>query len=124
MLEMEQYTCTNCPMGCPLQLTHEGENILEVFDYQCNRGLKYAKQEFSDPRRSLSTTVAISHARWARLPVKVSAPIPKDRVIEAAREIHQLQIESPVKRGQVLMSNFLGEKDIEVVALRSMERIS
>ena len=37
-------------------------------------GAKYARQEFTDPRRSLSTTVAIAGARWARLPVKTTRP--------------------------------------------------
>jgi CxxC motif-containing protein len=124
MSETERYTCIGCPIGCPLQLIHEGNEITEISGHGCNRGAKYARQEFTDPRRDLSTTVAISGALWERLPVKVTGPILKDRVMEAAREIHALHISAPVKLGQVLIADFMGEKGVHVVACRSMERVS
>jgi CxxC motif-containing protein len=123
MTEAKEYTCIGCPIGCPLQLEHEGSVIKEVFGYECDRGAKYARQEFTDPRRSMSTTVAISDAIWQRLPIKVSGAIHKDQVLEAARKIHELRIEAPVEKGQILIKNFLGEKDIHVVACRSMKRM-
>lgn len=124
MIEIKQYICIGCPVGCPLQLEHENNQIKEVSGYECNRGAKYARQEFSDPRRSISTTVAISGALRPRLPVKVSDPVHKDRIIEAARKIHELKVEAPVEMGQVLIKDFLGEKGIDVVASRSMKRVA
>jgi CxxC motif-containing protein len=121
--ETKQYTCIGCPIGCPLQLEHAGAEIKEVQGHECDRGAKYARQEFTDPRRGLSTTVAISGALWMRLPVKVTGPVPKDRVLEAAREIHKLNLEAPVKMGQVLIKDLLGEKGVDVVATRSMEQV-
>ena len=123
MSETEKFVCIGCPVGCPLQLTHEGTEIVEIEGAACNRGAKYARQEFTDPRRGMSTTVWIEGARWKRLPVKVSKPIPKDRVIEAAQAIHRLRVVAPVKRGQVLLGDLLGEQGIEVVACRTMERL-
>lgn len=123
MSEVEKFVCIGCPVGCPLQLTHEGREITEVEGNACNRGAKYARQEFIDPRRSMSTTVRIEGARWRRLPVKVSKPIPKERVIEAARLIHRLRVEAPVSSGQVLIVDFLGEPGVEVVACRTMVRL-
>jgi CxxC motif-containing protein len=120
----QKYTCIGCPIGCPLQLVHEGDEIMEISGYECNRGAKYAKQEFTDPRRELSTTVEITGARWKRLPVKVTGPVEKGRVLEAARQIHQLKIKAPVKLGQVLIKDFFGEKGIDVIACRSMEQLS
>ena len=89
-----------------------------------NRGAKYAKQEFTDPRRELSTTVAIAGARWKRLPVKVTGPVERGRVMEAARKIHQIKVQAPIKLGQILIKDFMGEKGIDVVACRSMENIA
>ena len=119
----EKFVCIGCPIGCPLQLTHEGQEIVEIEGASCNRGAKYARQEFTDPRRGMSTTVWIDGGRWKRLPVKVSAPIPKGRVLEAAREIHKLRVEAPVKRGEVLIRDFLGEPGVEVIACRTMSRV-
>jgi CxxC motif-containing protein len=123
MIENEHYTCIGCPIGCPLQLKHEGSEIKEISGYQCNRGAKYARQEFIDPRRSLSTTITISEALWDRLPVKVTGPIHKAQVREAVRKIHQLSVKAPVRLGQVLIEDFMGEKSIHVVSCRSMKRI-
>jgi CxxC motif-containing protein len=121
MAKAKEYTCIGCPIGCPLQLVHRGNKITEISGYECDRGAKYARQEFTDPRRELSTTVEIVGARWRRLPVKVTGPVEKGRIIEAARKIHELQVNAPVKLGQVLIEDFLGEKGIDVVACRTME---
>ena len=124
MVESAQFICIGCPIGCPLQLQHGGGKITEISGHECNRGAKYARQEFTDPRRSLSTTVAVSGAKWMRLPIKVTEPVEKDRVIEAVRKIHELHIEAPVRLGQVLIHDLLGEKDVNVVACRSMQRVN
>lgn len=122
MSETKRFVCIGCPIGCPLQLSHEGTEIIEVHGYECNRGAKYAHQEFKDPRRELATTVTIRGARWARLPVKVSGAVPKERVLEAALAIHGVVVDAPVQLGQVLLRDLLGERGLDVVATRSMER--
>lgn len=122
MTDTRNFTCIGCPMGCPLRLTHEGSEILEIEGASCNRGAKYARQEFTDPRRNLSTTVAIEGARWKRLPVKVTRPIAKGRVLEAARAIHRVRAQAPVRRGDVLLDRLLGEEGVQVVATRSVDK--
>jgi len=122
MSESRQFVCVGCPIGCPLQLDHEGRKIIEVSGNECDRGAKYAHQEFTDPRRGLATTVAISGACWARLPVKSSGPVPKERILEAARMIHKVRVEAPISLGQVLLTDLLDQEGLNVVATRSMER--
>jgi CxxC motif-containing protein len=117
------FICVGCPIGCPLQLELCGDEIIEVSGNECDRGAKYAQQEFTDPRRALSTTVAISDALWARLPVRTTGVVPKDRVMEAARLIHGIQVTAPVANGEVLLENLLGEVDNHVIATRSMARL-
>lgn len=123
MTETRSFVCIACPIGCPLVLTHEGRTVIEVEGNACDRGAKYARQEFSDPRRLLSTTVAIRGAAGPRLPVKVTKAIPKERVVEAARRIHALRVDAPVERGRILLSGLLGEEGVDVVACRSMGRV-
>jgi CxxC motif-containing protein len=124
MPDSEKFVCVGCPIGCPLELEHEGDQIIEVAGNDCKRGAKYAKQEFSDPRRSLATTVAISGAVWGRLPVKSSGQVPKHRVMEAARVIHEIRCRAPVEAGQVLFEGLLGEAGLDVIATRSMENVA
>jgi CxxC motif-containing protein len=121
MTETKELICIRCPMGCPLRLEHEGTSIVEISGNECKRGAKYARQEFTEPRRGLSTTVAIANGQWERLPVKTIIPVYKDRVIEAAREIHRLNnLQAPVRIGQVLIKDLLGEPGLDVVATRSI----
>jgi CxxC motif-containing protein len=123
MPDTDKFVCIGCPVGCPLELAHQGDQIIEVAGNDCRRGEKYAKQEFTDPRRSLSTTVAISGAVWGRLPVKTTGQVPKHRVLEAARAIHQIRCRAPVEAGQVLLEGLLDETGLDVIATRSMEEV-
>jgi CxxC motif-containing protein len=121
--ETQDYVCIACPIGCPLQLVHERDSIREISGNNCKRGAKYARQEFTDPRRSFSTTIPIEGAIYARLPVKLSAPIRKEDVLEAARVVRGLSTSAPVACGEVVLSGLLGEEGIDVVACRTMERM-
>ncbi len=119
----KEYVCIACPIGCPLRLVHEGDEIKEVEGQKCNRGAKYAKQEFTDPRRTFSTTIVIEGGLYCRLPVKLTAPVPKEKIMEAADEIHKLRAKAPVKVGEVLKKGLLGIDGVDVVACRSMKRV-
>jgi CxxC motif-containing protein len=121
--ETRDYVCIACPIGCPLELVHRGDTIEEISGNNCKRGAKYARQEFTDPRRSFSTTIPIEGAIYPRLPVKVSSPIRKEDVLEAARVIRRLSTSAPVACGEVVLTNLLGEEDVDVVACRTMERV-
>ncbi len=121
--ETQDYVCIACPIGCPLQLVHREDTIEEISGHNCKRGAKYARQEFTDPRRSFSTTIPIEGALYPRLPVKLSAPIRKENVLEAARIIRGLSAAAPIACGEVLLTGLLGEDDVAVVACRTMKRV-
>ena len=119
--ENTDFVCIACPMGCPLVLTTDGDEIKEVTGQQCNRGAKYAKQEYTDPKRTFSTIIPIVGALYDRLPVKLTAAVPKDRIFEACKEIHKLRAKAPVKVGEVFLEGLLGIDGVNVVACRSMK---
>ncbi len=121
MAEIRELTCIRCPVGCPLRLEHEGNTIIEISGNECKRGAKYARQEFVEPRRALSTTVAVLGGRLERLPVKTVRPVRKEWQLQAAREIHRLRVRLPVRMGQVLIEDLLGEPGMQVVATRSLD---
>ena len=117
------YLCIGCPLGCRLELDEDdaGE-IVEIRGASCRKGERYAAQEHTDPRRILTTTVAIDGARWPRLPVKTLEPIPRDQVAEAARELAALSITAPIRLGEVVVDDVLGT-GIAVVATRDMDTV-
>jgi CxxC motif-containing protein len=114
--------CLRCPIGCALELAHQGDTLQEVSREHCDRETKYVRPAVSEPGRGLTTTVPITGGRWPRLPVKVTAPVPRSRVMEAARIIHGLRVTAPVRLGDVLLEGLLGDPALRVVATRSMAR--
>ena len=120
--QVQHFVCISCPIGCPLRLVHQGDEILEIEGPECNRGAKYARQEFTDPRRTFSTTVPISGALYGRLPVKLSAPVPRPAIPAAMAAIRRLSCEAPVRLGQVLLRDVAGVAGVDVVSCRTMDR--
>lgn len=121
MASVHQLTCITCPVGCRLHLTAEGKEVLEVKGYRCKRGVKYAREEFTDPRRTLTTTVEVIDGVIPMLPVRTANSIPKDRTMEFMKELAKIKTQAPVKIGQVIADNILG-LGIPVIACRNMER--
>lgn len=117
--ETTHYLCTGCPLGCRLEVEHEEGEIVEVRGFSCKRGKTFAVQEFTDPRRSVSTTVRVEGGRWARLPVKTAEQVPKDRVQELCDALHRLTLHAPVRMGDVVVGDAAGT-GIAVVATRDM----
>jgi CxxC motif-containing protein len=120
--ETTKLICITCPVGCALDVTHDGETILNVDGNACKRGIDYAKQEITDPRRMVTTTVRVKGGLHPLLPVYTSAPIPKPRIFDLLREIRQVEVEAPVKMGQVILSNVV-ETDVNVLASRDMPAV-
>jgi len=114
-------TCICCPHGCSLKVVKEGDKVVSVTGNGCGRGAAFGEQEVIDPRRVFSTTVPIVGAICGKIPVKLTAQFPKTRLIEAAFEIQKLHLKAPVKVGQVLIKDLLGEKGCNVVACRTLD---
>ena len=114
-------TCICCPHGCSLKVVKEGDKVVSVSGNSCSRGAAFGEQEVIDPRRVFSTTVPIEGAICGKIPVKLTQQFPKTRLIEAAYEIQKLRLKAPVKVGQVLIKDLLGEKGCDVVACRTLD---
>ncbi len=117
------YLCIGCPLGCRLEVDEDNHgDIIEIRGSSCRKGDRYAQQEHTDPRRSVTTTVAISGGIWPRLPVKTSGEIPKDQVLAACEELRRVRVQAPVKMGDVLLDDLLGT-GCAVIATRDMPEI-
>ena len=119
----ENLICITCPMGCTLEVTHEGSTVLHVDGNTCNRGLAYVQRELTDPRRMVATTVRVRGGLHPLVPVYTSEPFPKPRISELLEEIRKVAVEAPVTMAQVIMEDALGT-GIDIVASRDMPRQS
>ncbi len=109
-----------CPMGCEMQVTIEAGKVTGVTGNTCPRGLKYAEDEITAPKRMLTTTVKIEGGILPLIPVVSSAALPKDKVLACAEALRNVTLKAPVKEGDVVVANILG-LNVDIVASRDME---
>lgn len=109
-----EMTCIVCPNSCKLKIwyssklnSNEGESQIKVVGNKCPRGEKFAIEELTAPKRSISSTVATCFVDLPVVPVKTSKEIPKERIFDVMREINGVLIEEEMKAGDVVISNVL-----------------
>ncbi|PRX27163.1 CxxC motif-containing protein [Orenia metallireducens] len=114
-------TCVSCPMGCDLNVEVIDEEIKKVEGNRCPRGVEYAKAEYFNPTRVLPTTAKVKGGILPLVPVKTAKPIPKGLLEKAMREIAKVELEAPVKLGDIVIKNVL-DTGVDVVATRDLAK--
>jgi CxxC motif-containing protein len=125
-MSMTELICITCPIGCRLEVEKKyikGRTTYSVRGHTCKRGEKYAIEEMTCPTRMVTTTVRIEGGTLPRIPVKTSAPIPKEKVFECMRLLNDVRLFAPIKCGDKVIENVMG-LNIHIVASRSLEKIS
>lgn len=117
----EKLICVTCPKGCTLMVTREGKTVLSV-ENGCKRGHEYARQELTDPRRMVASSVKIKGGIHPLMPVYTSAPFPKPRIPELLAALRKVELHAPVSLDQVVMTDVLGS-GINIKASREMRKI-
>lgn len=113
--------CIACPRGCQMEVEVVSNGVTKyvVSGNQCPRGEQYGIKEMSNPTRMVTSTVVMKNGHLSRLPVRTSDAIPKDKIFECMRTLDQIEVEGPVKVGDVIVKNLLG-LEIDIIATRSM----
>lgn len=114
--------CISCPMGCRLTVKLEGNEVISVTGNTCPRGEEYARKECTNPERILTSTVKINGAVHRVLPVITDREIPLGKLFEAMEAIRKVEVDAPVREGDILIEDILGT-GANVIASRSMDRI-
>lgn len=115
---MKELICIGCPQGC--HLTVDENNDYKVSGNSCERGAEYGRNEIMAPKRVLTSTVKLTGGAIGRCPVKTKEAIPKEKIMDAERCVHQVIIKAPVKIGQVIISD-IAETGIDLIATKDVE---
>lgn len=126
---MPSLTCIVCPIGCSLTVEEPSgkEGALAVSGNRCARGMAYAQEEVRAPKRVVTATCGIAPAPQddapgipaRRVPVKTSAPCPKEKIPQLLSDIYKARVSLPVTPGDKVISDWQGS-GIDVVAVRSL----
>lgn len=118
-MSVKEITCIVCPLGCKIQVEIEGEDIKNITGYSCPRGLKYAKDEVTMPRRTITTSIRAKNGHLPLLSVRTKGTVPKEKTEEIMMELAKIEVEAPVKIGDVVVANIL-DTGIDIIATRNL----
>ena len=110
--------CIICPIGCRLTVTGTSDD-LKVSGNRCKKGISYAQDEITNPMRVVCTTVKIKGGIHKVIPVKTDKPISEKFKLEVVKAINSIELESPVKIRETVISDLFGT-GVNIVAERDM----
>ena len=114
MNQLQELICITCPKGCVTKVGEEGGHI-KIAGRICKKGQAYIKQEYIQPKRILTSTVAVESCSIKRLPVRTRETIPKELLFSAMGAISAVRIKPPIKIGAVILADVCGT-GVDVVA--------
>ncbi|MBQ4642365.1 MAG: DUF1667 domain-containing protein [Oscillospiraceae bacterium] len=114
--------CIGCPLGCPMIVTVEGTQVVEVKGHTCPRGEKYAHKEVTDPTRTVTSTVRLQGSMTGTpvISCKTATDIPKGQIRQVMEAINAVVATAPVTIGQVLAENIAGT-GVALIATKAAE---
>lgn len=121
-MEKLNLICIQCPLGCPLVVTVENGQVVEVEGNTCKRGEIYAKKEVTAPTRTVTSTVKVENGTRTVVPVKTKLDIPKGDIFKCMKEIDAVSMTAPVKIGDIVIENVCGT-GVSVVATANVDKI-
>lgn len=120
---MTELTCIVCPRGCKITVEDSSPQSFKASGYSCKRGEKYAFDEMTAPKRTLTSTVIVKGGIHQRLPVKSSRAMDKALIVNACRALNGIEVNAPVSCGDVVVKNILNS-GADIVATRDMDIIN
>ena len=111
-METRNLTCIGCPLGCAITVTMDGGNVVSITGNTCKRGETYGITEMTAPKRVVTSIVKVDNREDAFVSVKSAAPITKSKMFEAMDIIRAAKISAPVRIGDIVIKDILGETDI------------
>lgn len=117
----KEFICIRCPMGCPLTVTMEGDEVT-VTGNTCPRGEEYGKKELLNPTRVITSSVNVINGVIPMVSVKTKQDIPKGRIFDVMKEIRQTTVNAPVRIGDVILANCAGT-GVDIVATKNVDVI-
>ncbi|MDY3795768.1 MAG: DUF1667 domain-containing protein [Agathobacter sp.] len=119
-METRNLTCIGCPLGCSLSVQIENEQVVSVSGNTCPRGDAYARKEVTNPTRIVTSTVRVAGAYGGMVSCKTQEDIPKNMIFDVVNALKDVEVNPPVRIGDVLVENVAGT-GVNVVATKNMK---
>ena len=120
-METRELICIGCPLGCPLTVTLENNQVTSVTGNTCPRGDAYARKEVTNPTRIVTSTVRVSGGVSPMVSCKTASDIPKGKIFEVTECLKDVLVPAPVAIGDVLLRNVAGT-GVDIIATKNIEK--
>lgn len=117
---LREFTCIICPNGCDIEARIEDGKLLTVEGALCPKGEAYVKQELINPQRTIATSVLVRGGVLPLASVRLTAPVPRERLRDVMDEIKKISLDAPVAAGTVVIKNIMGF-DSDVIVTKSVD---
>ena len=119
MQEQRRFICVICPVGCTIDASIESGELREITGHACKRGVAFVHEELTAPKRMLTTTVRVKGGKLPLVPVRSTAPLPKELLLPVAALLRKVTLEAPVREHQVVVANVLGT-GVDIITSRDL----
>lgn len=118
-MEVRELICIGCPLGCPVTVTMDNGEVVEVKGNTCKRGDVYARKEVTNPTRIVTSTVKVKGGSLAMVSVKTKNDIPKEKIFDCVRALKGVEVQAPVHIGDVIMTDVAGT-GVDIIATKEV----
>jgi CxxC motif-containing protein len=119
--EKTHFVCVVCPIGCEIDVVHDGSKIISMEGNKCEKSKEFVSQELIEPMRILTTTVRIEGSRWPVIPVRTDKAVPKRLFPQVMKRLRRITLQAPVNISDVVVRGIL-RTGANVIATRTMHR--
>lgn len=117
----KEMICINCPMGCRLTVDDSDVNDIKVSGNTCPRGVTYAKNEVTAPKRMVTGSVRVIGGAIPMVSVKTREAIPKQLIFDSLELLKNITLTAPVKIGDVVVENICG-CGVDFIATKNVDK--
>ncbi len=107
-MEKTEMTCIACPMGCRLLVSADAKSEVVVENYTCKRGITYGVQEFTNPMRTVTSSVLVTGGKRPLVSVKTKDTVQKAKIPEILEVLRHTTVKAPVAIGDVVVPDVAG----------------
>lgn len=102
-MEIRKLTCTECPLGCQIEVSLDGKKVVLVTGNTCPRGKLYAENEVVCPKRVVTSTVKVKDGKM--ISVKTDNPVPKTQMFSVIKKISSIILDKYPKIYDIIIKD-------------------
>ena len=118
-MKTKELICIGCPLGCPLTVTIENDEVTAVSGNTCPRGDSYARKEVTNPTRIVTSTVRVENGVAPMVSCKTASDIPKEKIFAVTDALRDVLAPAPIAIGDILLSN-VADTGVDVIATKDI----